>query len=156
MNATGLPELDSTLQKTAIWLKEIMAELESQDRHLAYLALRSTLHALRDRLPIEEAVHLGAQLPLLIRGVYYEGWRVADKPLKEHRAEFLGAISRYFRDTAPDPERVARAVFKVLEHHVTAGEIEDVRQLLPRDLRDLWPEEEACAPAFRAGSPARP
>jgi uncharacterized protein (DUF2267 family) len=118
-----------------------MVELGSQDRHLAYVALRATLHALRDRLTIEEAVHLGAQLPMLIRGFYYEGWTLSGKPGREHRAGFLSAVRECFGpDVALDPERVARAVLKVLAHHVTAGEIEDVKQLLPKDLRDLWTE----------------
>src|SRR5271165_2158597 len=46
----------------------------------AYRALRSVLYVLRDRLTPEQAVHLGAQLPILVRGTYYEGWRIAGKP----------------------------------------------------------------------------
>ena len=139
MSATGLDVFDTTLQKTSVWLNEIMAELGSEDRHLAYLALRATLHALRDRLTVAEAVHLGAQLPMLVRGFYYEGWTPAGKPAKEKKAGFLSAIRGCFGPgIPPDPERVARAVFKVLAHHVTAGEIQDVKHLLPKDLRDLW------------------
>jgi uncharacterized protein (DUF2267 family) len=141
MSTTGLGVFDTTLQKTAIWLNEIMAELGSKDRHLAYLALRATLHALRDRLTVEEAVDLGAQLPMLVRGFYYEGWTLSGKPHKEHKAGFLSAIRDCFGPgIVPDAERVARAVFKVLGRHVTAGEIKDVKQLLPKDLRDLWSE----------------
>ena len=140
MTATGLDVFEGTLQKTSVWLNEIMAELDSHDRHLAYLALRATLHALRDRLPIEAAVHLGAQLPMLIRGLYYEGWTLSAKPVKEHRAEFLGTVRSQFNPDAPlDAERVTRGVLKVLAHHVSAGEIENVKLLLPKDLRDLWP-----------------
>ena len=47
------------------------------DRRSAYRALRSVLHVLRDRLTPEQAVHLGAQLPLLVRGIFYDGWRIA-------------------------------------------------------------------------------
>jgi uncharacterized protein (DUF2267 family) len=141
MSTTGLDVFDTTLQKTFVWLNDIMAELDSKDRHLAYLALRATLHALRDRLPVGEAVHLGAQLPMLIRGFYYEGWTPSGKPLKEHRAQFLSAILGCFgAGVPPDPERVAHAVFKVLARHVTAGEIEGVKQLLPKDIRSLWPD----------------
>ncbi len=141
MSTTGLDVFDTTLQKTSMWLNDTMAELDSKDRHLAYLALRAALHALRDRLPVEEAVHLGAQLPMLIRGFYYEGGTPSGKPVKEHKAEFLNAVRHCFGPgTPPDPERVARAVFKVLAHHVTAGEIKGVKQLLPKDIRSLLPE----------------
>jgi uncharacterized protein (DUF2267 family) len=60
MSATGIPAFDNTLQKTQIWLNDIMEALGWQDRHRAYLALRGTLQALRDRLTVEEAAHLGA------------------------------------------------------------------------------------------------
>lgn len=85
-----IPVFDTTLEKTNIWLRDVMAELGSKDRHEAYLALRGVLHALRDRLQVEEAVQLGAQLPVLIRGFYYDGWRPSATPKKErHLGQFL-------------------------------------------------------------------
>jgi len=149
MAATGLAVFDTTLQKTHAWLGEVMQELGTDDRHKAYLALRAVLHALRDRLTVEEVAQLGAQLPMLIRGFYYEGWDPTGKPLKErHKEEFLRHIYRYFKTTRygepdVDPEQVARAVFRVLARRVSEGEIEDVVRILPRELRELWPETSA-------------
>ncbi len=141
MSATGLKPFDTTLQLTNAWLNELMEELSWPQRERAYHALRAVLHALRDRLPVGEVAALGAQLPLLVRGIYYAGWHPADKPLKGHRREQLlaevGAAFREDRDV--DPERVARAVFQVLERHVTTGEVEGVKHLLPAELRALWP-----------------
>ena len=142
MSMTGVESFDATLQKTHIWLNELMDELHWGDRYKAYAALRATLHALRDRLSVEEAAHLGAQLPMLIRGLYYEGWTPAGKPDRErHKEEFLAPIRAHFRnDPDLDPERVARAVFSVLSKRVTEGEIADVKRVLPKDLLELWPE----------------
>jgi uncharacterized protein (DUF2267 family) len=131
---------DNTLQKTNIWLHEIMDELGTKDRHAAYAALRTTLHALRDRLTVAEAAHLGAQLPMLIRGLYYEGWRPAGKPHKADLGEFLDSIRKHYGSgfgTAAARE-AAHAVFRVLDLHVSAGEIEDVKHCLPPELRELW------------------
>jgi uncharacterized protein (DUF2267 family) len=142
MSATGLDVFDTTVHKTNSWLKEIMRELEWEDRHKAYLALRATLHALRDRLTVEEVAQLGAQLPMLIRGFYYEGWDPTRKPEKiREREEFLGRIAEYFvrAGGAVHPEPVARAVFAVLEQRVSEGEIEDVKHVLPAEIRKLWP-----------------
>jgi uncharacterized protein (DUF2267 family) len=141
MSATGVEVSDTTLHKTNSWLKELMQELHLQDRHRAYLALRATLHALRDRLPVEEVAQLGAQLPMRIRGFYYEGWNPTGKPLKiRDKEEFLDRIEREFRSGGPvDPERITRAVFTVLAKRVTEGEIEDVRHILPARIRELWP-----------------
>ncbi|MBI4525689.1 MAG: DUF2267 domain-containing protein [Deltaproteobacteria bacterium] len=142
MNEAGLEVIDTTIHKTRAWLNDLMNELEWEgDPHKAYLGLRAVLHALRDRLTIEEAVQLGAQLPMLIRGFYYEGWKLTGKPVKErHKEQFLDHIRKAYKDDVTvDPERVARAVFKVLARRTSKGEIEDVKYLLPASVRKLWP-----------------
>jgi uncharacterized protein (DUF2267 family) len=141
MSATGLGVFDTTLYKTHRWLNELMLILNWQDRQRAYLALRVTLHALRDRLTVEETAQLAAQLPMLIRGFYYEGWDPSGKPWKvRHVDEFLARIEQAMPgDLAVDAERIARAVFTVLATKVTEGEIEDVRHVLPAEIRSLWP-----------------
>jgi uncharacterized protein (DUF2267 family) len=140
MSQISLSEFDAALQKTNIWLRDLMGLMGWQDRHRAYYALRSVLHALRDRLPVDEVAALGAQLPMLVRGSYYEGWHPAGKPLKERKKEeFLAHIAAAFRDTPDaDPEKVVGAVFRLLDNHVTAGEIERVKRCLPAEIRSLW------------------
>ena len=141
MSLTDLDVIETTLQKTNSWLNELMELLGWQDKHKAYLALRVTLHALRDRLTVEEVAQLAAQLPMLIRGFYYEGWDPTGKPLKErHKEQFLDRIKQQFRgDDRIDPEQVARAVFTVLSNRISEGEIEDIKHVLPAEIRDLWP-----------------
>ncbi|MEA3182856.1 MAG: hypothetical protein QOI59_6379 [Gammaproteobacteria bacterium] len=141
MSMPGLKVFDATLQKTYQWLNELMQLLDWGDKNKAYLALRATLHELRDCLTTQEVAQLAAQLPMLVRGFYYEGWNPAGKPEKERSEEqFLAHIARYFQDAEDvNPERVARAVFTVLANHVSEGEIEDVRQVLPSGVRRLWP-----------------
>lgn len=137
---TEVGVFDAAVQKAHVWLNEIMAELKIADKHKAYLALRGTLHALRDRLTMEEAVHLGAQLPMLIRGFYYEGWKPDSKTLRKmDKDAFLNRINDYFRnDPNVDPEEIARGIFRFLSKKISAGEIEDVKRILPEDLRELW------------------
>jgi uncharacterized protein (DUF2267 family) len=143
MSQTGLAAFDSTVQTTNVWLHEVMERLGWQDRPRAYHALRAVLHALRDRLAVEQAAALGAQLPLLVRGVYYEGWHPAGKPVKERKREtFLAHVADAFRgDPGVDPEAVARAVFGVLARHVTPGEVRHMKVTLPEEVRSLWSEE---------------
>ena len=139
MIAAGLDVFDRTLHKTYEWLADLMGLLSVDDRHMVYQALRATLHALRDRMTVEEVAQLGAQLPMLVRGFYYEGWDPTAKPLKRrHKEAFLAYIASEFNNDDVDPEQAARAVFALLAKRVTTGEIEDVKHILPAELRELW------------------
>lgn len=139
MSTNTINAFDNTIQKTNTWLKDVMSELDWTDYQRAYRALRAVLHALRDRLTVEEATDLGAQLPMLVRGFYYEGWNPSHTPVAERkRHEFLGHVAGQLRDDGADPEQISRAVFKVLTKHVSQGEINDVRQSLPEPIRTLW------------------
>jgi uncharacterized protein (DUF2267 family) len=141
MSLTSIGPIERAVHTTNTWLKELTEELGWDDREQAYHALGAVLHALRDRLTVAEAADLGAQLPMLIRGLYYEGWTPTGKPVKERKREdFLARISAAFRGQAAIfPESVAWAVFKVLQAHVSAGEIRDVKHVLPAKIRSLWP-----------------
>jgi uncharacterized protein (DUF2267 family) len=147
MSETGLEVFDTTVQRTNSWLKDVMHEMEWRDRSKAYRALRATLHALRDRLTVEETAQFAAQLPMLIRGFYYEGWDPTGKPVKaRHKREFLAQVEHELRpDERADAERVARAVFWVIAHRITQGEIDDLERLLPAEIRELWPSPAQAA-----------
>jgi uncharacterized protein (DUF2267 family) len=140
MSATGLDVFDTTLQKTHRWLNELMQIMEWDDKDHAYLALRATLHALRDRLTVDEVAQFAAQLPMLVRGFFYEGWNPATKPARvRHKAQFLEEVARPFRAQVPiDPEPIVRGVFTLLSRRISEGEIADIRQVLPHELRELW------------------
>jgi len=111
------------------------------------------LHALRDRIGPENAVHLGAQLPMLVRGLYYEGWRPAGTPTHErHLDDFLDHVAYMLpRNTNLDPGDSTKATFKVLAHYVDPGEIVKVIRLLPREVRALWPESVVDEAEYRDG-----
>lgn len=137
---TGLDVIEKTFQKTNEWIKDAEDELSWPDRHFAFQALRAVLHVLRDRLPVREAVDLGDQLPILVRGLYYERWNPARVPVKDRRAEdFLARLLDYFpKEETLNTELMARAIFRVLDKHVSAGEIRHIHANLPREIRDLW------------------
>jgi uncharacterized protein (DUF2267 family) len=133
--------IEHTVQLTHVWINDLDTRLHWNNKARSYRLLRCTLHALRDWLQVDEAVNLAAQLPTLLRGVYYEQWRPAAVPVKQRaKADFITRIDAAFRnDPLPDTEFAVMAVFALLSEKVTGGEIADVRQALPADLRVLWP-----------------
>lgn len=139
MSATGLEVFDKTLQTTNIWLDGVM-EVIGPDRHLAWHVLGSVLRIVRDRLPLGLAAHLGAELPLLVRGTYYDQWRPSEQPKKWRSLdEFYALISAELANLRPiGSDDAARAVFQVLNRHIDPGQTLKVIEALPEDVARLW------------------
>ena len=139
---TGLDTFDKTVQESNLWLKDVMERLNTYDRRHAYSTMRAVLHALRDRIGPQNAAHLGAQLPMLLRGLFYEGWDPTGKPTKErHESAFLAHIARELpRAAGPgEIEQGALAVLDVLSKHIDRGAVVKLVAILPQDLRRFWP-----------------
>ena len=144
---------DKTLQHSWSWIDDLIEDLELTDARSAYRVLRAAFHTLRDRLTVDEAVNLGAQLPMLLRGLYYEGWKPAATPLKlRTRQSFFERLARELvEERDPDPEEAARAVFDLIAQHISGGEVEQIRGMMPAELKDLWlpeiPSSEPSSPS---------
>lgn len=144
---THQPEVfGTTLEKTNRWVNEISDLLHWDDHHKAYHGLRAVLHVLRDRLPVAEAAHLGAQLPMLVRGFYYDNWKPTATPIKIKTAqEFYDAVRGNFSaDRNVNPMRLTEAVLRVLAANTSSGELEKVLGIFPLELRALWPKGESA------------
>lgn len=129
---------DKTLQKTDKIIKEIADNFDWADQHKAYQALRSVLQVLRDRLPVYEAVAFGAQLPMLMRGFYYEGWKPSAAPIKMIKEEFLGEVEQAVNQPFDEPaEEIVKAVCAVLDKHLSPGEMNKLKKMLPKDIAKM-------------------
>ena len=129
--------IDRSVEKTHVWLNELAQELGTDDKRYAYRALRAVMHAIRDRLTVDETAQLAAQLPELIRGIYYEGWDPSRTPASYHDSKpFLDRIAAE-ASLAGDSEAsyAAQAVMDVMRHHVSSGELEQVLGMLPPKVR---------------------
>ncbi|MBI2388401.1 MAG: DUF2267 domain-containing protein [Deltaproteobacteria bacterium] len=137
-----IAELQQATDSASRWLEDLATETGTSDDHRAWAYLRAALHALRDRLSVEECAQLAAQMPLVVRGLFYEGWRPAHKPDKsiKNRQELLARISAELHGVPGDPQRIGRALFRVLEHHLPPGEVTSLQHVLPHDLRSFWKE----------------
>ncbi len=135
----------TTIQKTEKILGDIETELGWESRQHSYKALRSVLQALRDRLPLEEAVDLGSELPMLVRGFYFEGWRPSKIPQKMSKKEFLERVeedmfflNKVSLEGEKNVEEIVKGVLRVLNRHISPGEEENIRSVLPRNFNDLF------------------
>ena len=141
MSAQGLEVIDHTVQLTHEWINELAERLEWSSARDTLSLLRTTLHAVRDHLSIDETAQFSAQFPLLIRGFYYEGWTPKDTPIKQRHADpFISEIETQVGDVL-DYRGVEdiQTVFKLINARISRGEVEDVRACLPEEIRQLWP-----------------
>jgi uncharacterized protein (DUF2267 family) len=131
--------VDRAVASTNVWIHDIEQAWDVEDRGRAVAALRAVLHILRDRLPVDEMAHFSAQLPVLVRGLFFEGWQPAHQPAPLHRDEVLYRIAReaglLFVDEA---QTACRAVAQVLWNRTGDGIMGKVVAVLPDDLADLF------------------
>ena len=84
MTETSIPSFSHAAQQAQQWVNELAEEL-GWNKQRAYHLLKSVLTALRDWLSPEEVADLSAQLPTLIRGIYFEGWNPSLSPATERK-----------------------------------------------------------------------
>lgn len=130
-------------KETHMWVCDVAQRTAYPEREdWAFNALRSVLHAIRDRTTIEEAFHLAAQLPVLLRGYYFEGYRPSAQKVKMNAGQLLIRIRK---DLGPSNEISAEdalgTTLKVLYEHISIGELEDVKRSMPKDIVNLWDNE---------------
>lgn len=135
------PAIAHGVQQVQEWLKELRDNAGLSDEAEALSVLRNVLHQLRDRLTPDEAIELGAQLPVIVRGLYYEGWRPSRTPQKVRTKQaFLDEVTTKMLPRRLPPESVVKDVFALVAHHCDPGEVGDVIAQLPSEIKALWPE----------------
>lgn len=138
---TRIGLFEDSVRETQDWLVDVAERLRLSDAHYALRGLTAVLHALRDELSVNQNAALAAQMPAVLRGIYFQDWRpLSFEPKHSSLDAFLqridGAFGNY--EAPPDPRELARQVFGVLEERI-AGECRKIRRTLPANLRALWP-----------------
>ena len=140
MTHTGAPVFEPAVQKANRWLNRLLDRLQWSERERGLRAFRVVMHSLRDQLTLAEVADLSAQLPLVLRGHFFEGWR-PERTRDRIRSldEFVDEIARQMPDEPfIDVPDIARAVFGMIAEFVSAGEVADLRSVLPPAIRTLW------------------
>lgn len=139
--SSELKAFEHTMALTNEWLNQLDQRLGWENKQRTYRLLRETMHAIRDCLGVNEASHLASELPMLIRGLYYEGWEPSATPVADNKKDaFILRIDRAFKnDPLENSETAIRAIFDFLGEKISKGEIRDVRQSMSADLQKMWP-----------------
>ncbi len=132
-------------QKGQEFVNEVALELGApRDKDRATRILRAVLHGLRNNITPQESLQLIAQLPWFIKALYIEGWRWNSDLKTRTLEQFIESVRQEDGkvgdvDFGDDKSALLaiEAVFRVLKKHVGAGEIEDIRQTLPKALKTL-------------------
>jgi uncharacterized protein (DUF2267 family) len=142
MGGTGFSSFKTTEDKTNRVLREIEEAYgwPKERRNQSYAALRAVLHAVRDRLTVEETAQLGAQLPMLVRGIFYAEWDPSKVPMKQNREDFMQRIREQFPyQIEGGIEQLERTVLQAMRRYITDGEWDDIKSAMPKDLAAALP-----------------
>jgi len=107
--------------------------------------LRAVLHAMRNRISVDESFQVIAQLPMALKAVYVDQWDPWHSFRRIHQVEqFIDEVRRYDKATAAmdfgDDESAKlaiKAVFRTLNHYLSDGELRDIIAILPKDMKDF-------------------
>ena len=142
MTRARIDVFERALQKADQWIDDLAELLGWDDRHQTYEALGAVLHVLRDRLPVEEAVDLGAQLPLLLRGLFYQNWDVSINPERyRHGEDFLRHVRARLHELRLEfvpEEYLVNGVAALLSDRLPEGELASIRRVLPAEIRAFF------------------
>jgi uncharacterized protein (DUF2267 family) len=116
------------------WLRVAADRLEIDDVQEAYRMLRSWLHLVRDRVTVNSAAHLAAQLPELLRGVFYDGWQPSKVPMRMHAEEFLLRFQQDARIPATEVRPALAAITSAMRELFSPGQLDTVIGQLPDDV----------------------
>jgi uncharacterized protein (DUF2267 family) len=137
MNTNELEAFVKAEHTAQVWLRAVADRLLTPDLHYSYRLLRAWLHTVRDRLPIGQAVHLAAQLPELLRGVYYEGWEPVKAPVKLDAEAFVARFAREARISTAEVRHGAPAVSMALHGMFSPGQLQHTFAQLPHHVRAI-------------------
>lgn len=135
--STKVSALDHAMHTAHTWVNDVARELGTEDREFAYRVLRAWLHTLRDRLTVEASAHFAAQLPDLIRGVFYAGWNPNTVPEKYDAQAYTLRFVREANISVHDVGKVAAATTAAMLHHLPAAQIDKALGQLPPEIRTL-------------------
>ena len=139
---TNITSLDRAIQNALLWLRDVQDELMWEDKEKVYRATKAVLQAMRDRLPIEETVHLMANLPMVMKGMMMDGYDYHQKPVRIRALDdFYSCVQGYYdaqRRDEIDVEKLTRAVVAMLKRRIGEGEIHKVAANMPTELKPLF------------------
>jgi uncharacterized protein (DUF2267 family) len=99
--------------------------------------LRAWLHTLRDRLTVEASAHFAAQLPDLIRGIFYAGWNPSAVPEMYDAGAYAARFAREAIIAPDDVGKAAAATTAAVLHHLPPPQMDKALDQLPREIRTL-------------------
>jgi uncharacterized protein (DUF2267 family) len=133
--ATKVSAIDHATQSAHTWVCDVAREFDTEDREFAYRVLRAWLHTLRDRLTVQASANFAAQLPDLIRGIFYAGWNPSGVPKKYDVEEYVLHFAHEANIAHDDVGKAAAATTAAALHHLPAAQMDKALEQLPPELR---------------------
>ena len=153
MSSAGSDPFNHALHTANIWLADIGTALGTRDRRYTRGVVRAWMHTLRDRVTVDAAAKFGAQLPELLRGVYYDGWEPNKTPVKYNVEQYIQRFAAQASIPAVQVPTTAATITEVMADRMSPGQVSETLAELPTDLRATVT---GTGSVRRAATPATP
>jgi uncharacterized protein (DUF2267 family) len=126
-------------------LNTVAQELNTDDNNKAGRIFRAVLHAIRDRLPVNDAVHFSAALPIIWKGIYFDQYDPTIVPItirsREDWINYIRSKNAFAanNDFQQDNEitDAFKGVFAALQKRMPEGQLQQVRDALSQEIQEL-------------------
>jgi len=128
------------------FIKEYAEQIDmAEDHGKATGILTAVLHGLREIISVEESLQLISQFPMFLKAVYVNGWSINKTKTKvKYMPQFVDLV-RSFDGAASNNDFVSDEIaehyinttFFALRKYVSAGELQDIRDNLSKNLKNM-------------------
>lgn len=127
------------------FLNRLAENLGEEDRGHAARILRSTFRVLRNHLSVEESFQLVSQLPMALKSVYVDGWKLSDHRRIKTIDDMVIEIIQEEGNSAPrdfaNKDGVIdalKAVIDTLKEYTSIEEVNQALGTLPRKIQVIF------------------
>jgi uncharacterized protein (DUF2267 family) len=125
-------------------INKIARDLKTGRNRAARIS-RGVLHAIRDRLPPDDAIQFAQGLPMALKGIFIDRYDVSKTPVvirsREGFIEFVrskaGPLAAVDFPTSQSVINALQSVFFVLERNMSYGQVQQIKKLMNIELVNL-------------------
>lgn len=138
-------------QDAHTYINELAHELEHPEEKKRVLQIwRAVMHTVRDRIQLGESFQVIDPLPMILKGIFVEGWKYTENPplnyetLEEMKTEVKNLQRRYGEEDFPwkkSTEEIITITIGSLKKFLQGNQVRQILDQMPKEIKTYMPEK---------------